>query len=233
MRLNYGRKKSALPKVTALTVVVMGIIALLAPPYLLTAHEAFAAKSGNDDHHDKKHDDKKDDNGNETPPGYIAVDGELSELQLEVGPAPGIDPGEGAIADYEIDPQGTISFGERFSLLVPQASGVLKNAESAELLICFDADCANDDFLFSREIVDVNDEEFLYVETHVIDAPDELGDGFTANEEGFKIFMWWTVSFTDGTDQTYVAIVHLEGDPCEEHGWVDSSSGTRCFDPEE
>ena len=231
MTPDYGRKKSALPKVTALTVVAMGIIALLAPPYLLTAQEAFATKSDNeDDHHDKKHDGKKDDNGNEIPPGYIEVDGELSELQLEVGPAPGIDPGEGAIADYDIDPQGTISFGEHFSLLVPQAPGVLKNAESAELLVCFDADCANDDFLFSRELVDVDDERYLYVETHVIDAPDELGDGFTANEDGFPIYMWWTVEFTDGTDQTYVAIVHLEGDECEEHGWVDS--GTRCVDPE-
>jgi hypothetical protein len=45
--------------------------------------------------------------------------------------------------------------------------------------------------------------------------------------------MWWTVSFTDGTDQTYVAIAHLEGDECEEHGWVESSSGTSCFDPDE
>ena len=88
MRLGDSRKKTALPRVTALTVVAIGIMALLAPPYLLTAHEAFAAKSGNDDHHDKKHDDKKDDNGNETPPGYIAVDGELSELQLETGFSP-------------------------------------------------------------------------------------------------------------------------------------------------
>ena len=84
--------------------------------------------------------------------------------------------------------------------------------------------------MFSRELVDVDDERHLYVETHVIDAPDELGDGFTANEDGFPIYMWWTVEFTDGTDQTYVAIVHLEGDECEEHGWVDS--GTRCVDPE-
>jgi hypothetical protein len=73
----------------------------------------------------------------------------------------------------------------------------------------------------------------LYIETHVIDAPDEVGDGFTANEEGFEIYMWGTVEFTDGTDQTYVAIVYLEGDDCEEHGWVESSRGTSCFDPDE
>jgi hypothetical protein len=27
----------------------------------------------------------------------------------------------------------------------------------------------------------------------------------------------WQVFFTDGTDPTYLAIVHLQGDPCEEH----------------
>ncbi len=79
--------------------------------------------------------------------------------------------------------------------------------------------------------MDVDDEESLYIETHVIDAPDEVGDGFTASEEGFEIFMWWTVSFTDGTDQTYLAIVHLKGDPCEEHGWDDSlTTNTECVD---
>jgi hypothetical protein len=229
MRLGDSRKKTALPRVTALTVVAIGIIALLAPPYLLTAHEAFAAKSGNDDHHDKKHDDKKDDNGNETPPGYIAVDGELSELQLETG----FSPSSNRIADYTIDPQGTLSFGEHFSLLLPQAPGVLKNAESSELPVCFDPDCNNDDLVLNIDVVDVNDQEFLYVETYLNEVPDSLGDGFTANEVGFPIYMWWTVEFTDGTDQTYVAIVHLEGDPCEENGWLESSSGTRCFDPEE
>lgn len=220
------RKNNTSQKIATLTVVAMGIISLLAPPYLLSAQEAFATESDKDDYqHDKKHDDSKD-NESEIPPAYIEIDGELSELQLENGPSGGDD----SIADYDRDPQGTLSFGEHFSLLVPQAPGVLKNAESAELLVCFDADCANDDFLFSRELVDVDDERYLYVETHVIDAPDELGDGFTANEDGFPIYMWWTVEFTDGTDQTYVAIVHLEGDECEEHGWVDS--GTRCVDPE-
>lgn len=223
---NCDRKNNTSQKIATLTVVAMGIISLLAPPYLLSAQEAFATESDKDDYqHDKKHDDSKD-NESEIPPAYIEIDGELSELQLENGPSGGDD----SIADYDRDPQGTLSFGEHFSLIVPQAPGVLKNAESAELLICFDADCANDDFLFSRELVDVDDERHLYVETHVIDAPDELGDGFTANEDGFPIYMWWTVEFTDGTDQTYVAIVHLEGDECEEHGWVDS--GTRCVDPE-
>jgi hypothetical protein len=226
---DYYRRNSASPKVATLAVVVMGIMALLAPPYLLSAQEAFATKSDKDDYqHDKKHDDSKD-NGSETPPAYIAIDDELSELQLENEDFLGDD----RIADYDIDPLGTISFGDQFDLLIQQEPGVLKNAESAELTVCYDDGCSNDDFWISKELVNVNDEEFLYIETHVIDAPDEVGDGFTASEEGFEIYMWWTVSFTDGTDQTYVVIAHLEGDECEEHGWVESSSGTSCFDPDE
>jgi hypothetical protein len=220
---NYDRKKITSPNVATLAVVAIGIMALLASPYMLSTQEVFA---------DGKNHDKKNGKGNEVPPAYIAIDGELSELQLETGVAPG----DNGIADYEIDPQGTISFGERFSLLVPQAAGVLKQVDSAELTelsICVDDNCANDDFHISRELVDVIDDEFLYVETHVIDAPGEVGDGFTANEVGFTIYMWWVVFYTDGTNQTYVAIAHLEGDPCEEHGWVESGSGSnRCFDPE-
>ncbi len=223
MHLNHERKNSNSPKLATVVVVALVAMALLAPPYLLSGQEAFATKSDSD-HKGKKHDDKKDGKGNEIPPAYIAIDGELSGLQLENTPF-----SADRIADYDIDPQGTISFGERFSLLVPQASGILKNVESADLTVCYDEDCANDDFWISRELVDVNDEKYLYIETHVIDAPDEVGDGFTANENGFEIFMWWTVSFTDGTDQTYLAIVHLEGDECEEHGW-DDGSDTTCVD---
>jgi hypothetical protein len=116
-------------KIATLTVVAMGIISLLAPTHLLSAgQEAFATRSDdNDDHqYDKRHDDKKDDNGSEIPPAYIAINGELSELQLENGPSGDDD----SIADYDRDPQGTLSFGEHFSLLVPQGSGVL-NVESA------------------------------------------------------------------------------------------------------
>jgi hypothetical protein len=85
---------------------------------LSTGQEAFATKSDKDDHHhDKKHDGKKDDNnGSEIPPAYIEIDGELSELQLENGPSGNDD----SITYYDIDPQGTLSFGEEFSLLVPQ-----------------------------------------------------------------------------------------------------------------
>jgi hypothetical protein len=43
--------------------------------------------------------------------------------------------------------------------------------------------------------------------------------------------LWWQVFFKDGTEQTYLAIVHLKGDPCQEHGWIYSSSGTTCVDP--
>jgi hypothetical protein len=235
---DYDRKNSTSPKIATLLVVAMGIMALLAPPYVLSStQEAFAIKSDDkdDQHHSEKHDDKnkkkhedkKGDNGDEIPPAYIEIDGERSRLQLENDNFLAE-----RIADYDIDPQGTISFGEEFNLLVRQASSH-KDVESAELTVCYDEECGNDDFWISRELVDVNDEKYWYIETHVIDAPDEVGDGFTANEVGFPIYMWWTVEFTDGTTQTYVAIVHLEGDECEEHGWVDSSSGTRCFDPEE
>jgi hypothetical protein len=235
---DYDRKNNTSRKIATLTVVAMGIISLLAPPYLLsTGQEAFATKSDDKDNHHydkkhddknkKKHDDKKGDNGNEIPPAYIEIDDERSRLQLENDNFL-----SDRIADYDIDPQGTISFGEEFNLLVRQAPSH-KDVESAELTVCYDEECGNDDFWISRELVDVNDEKYWYIETHVIDAPDEVGDGFTANEVGFPIYMWWTVEFTDGTDQTYLAIVHLEGDECEEHGWVDSSSGTSCFDPEE
>jgi hypothetical protein len=235
---DYDRKNSTSPKIATLLVVAMGIMALLAPPYVLSsAQEAFATKSDDkdDQHHSKKHDDKnkrhndkKGDNGNEIPPAYIEIDGERSELQLENEDFLGDD----RIADYDIDPQGTISFGEEFNLLVRQAPSH-KDVESAELTVCYDDGCGNDDFWISRELVDVNDEKYWYIETHVIDAPDEVGDGFTASEEGFEIYMWWTVSFTDGTTQTYLAIVHLEGDDCEEHGWVEGRGGTSCVDPDE
>ena len=215
---NYDRKNNTSRKIATLTVVAMGIISLLAPPYLLsTGQEAFAEV--------KNHDKNQNGEGNEIPPGYITIDGEVSELQFEVEPSP-----QNPIADYTIESQGTLSFDEHFSLLLPQAAGVLKNAESSRLLICFDPGCGNDDLVIDRELVNVNDEEFLYVETYLNRLPDDLGDGFTANEEGFEIYMWWTVEFTDGTDQTYVAIVHLQGDDCEEHGWIES--GTRCFQPE-
>ena len=225
---NYDRKNNTLRKIATLTVVAMGIISLLAPPYLLsTGQEAFATKSDKDDrHHDKKHDDKKD-NGKEIPPAYIEIDGELSELQLENGPP------EDRTADYDIDPQGTLSFGEEFSLIVPQGSGVL-NVESAQLSVNDDELNQNDYLQTDIELVDEGDDRDEYFQTYLNAVPgggdpDALGDGYTASEEGFEIFLWWTVSFTDGTEQTYLAVVHLEGDECEEHGWVSSRDGTTCF----
>jgi hypothetical protein len=160
-------------------------------------------------------------------PAYIVVDGKASTLQLENG-----DPTSGdATADYTRPAQGTISFGERFQLLVPQFPRLFKDAQSAELTICGDESCATDDFHVRHELVNVRDTRFLYVETHLMDNPGAVGDGFTASEVGFKIPLLWTVSFTDGTEQTYLAIVHLQGDPCEEHGWTYSRSGTICVDP--
>jgi hypothetical protein len=227
---NYGRKNNTSQKIATLTVVAMGIIALLTPPYLLSAgQEAFATKSDNDDHHhDKKHD--KKDNGSEIPPAYIAIDGELSELQLENTPYSD----EERTADYDRDPQGTLSFGEHFHLLVPQSPGNFKDVESAQLYVNDDVLNQNDYLQTDIELVDTSDTRYLYFETYLNDVPgdggpDALGDGYTASEVGFEIFLWWQVSFTDGTEQTYLAIVHLEGDECEEHGWVDhSNDNTTC-----
>ncbi|HEU4448277.1 MAG TPA: hypothetical protein VFR94_26650 [Nitrososphaeraceae archaeon] len=161
------------------------------------------------------------------PPAYIIVDGKVSRLQLENG-----DPSSGdATADYSRPAQGTISFGERFQLLVPQVPGIFREVQSAELTICGDENCATDDFHVRQELVNTRDTRFLYQQTYAINAPNGVGDGFTASDVGFKIFLLWTVSFTDGTEQTYLAIVHLKGDPCEEHGWDYSRSGTTCVDP--
>ena len=162
-------------------------------------------------------------------PAYIVVDGKASRLQLENG-----DPSSGdATADYSRSAQGTISFGERFQLLVPQFPRIFKDVQSAELTVCGDENCATDDFHVRQELVNTRDTRFLYQQTYAINAPNGVGDGFTASDVGFKIFLLWTVSFTDGTEQTYLAIVHLKGDPCEEHGWVYSRGGTTCVDPNE
>ena len=161
------------------------------------------------------------------PSAYIVVDGRASPLQLENG-----DPSSGdATADYSIPAQGTISFGERFQLLVPQFPRIFKDVQSAELTVCSDENCATDDFHVRQELVNTRDTRFLYQQTYAINAPNGVGDGFTASDVGFKIFLLWTVSFTDGTEQTYLAIVHLQGDPCEEHGWDYSRGGTTCVDP--
>ncbi|MDQ3853187.1 MAG: hypothetical protein M3299_10175 [Thermoproteota archaeon] len=166
------------------------------------------------------------------PPAYIIVDGKASRLQLDNNP---LNDGQG-IADYTRRLQGTISFGERFGLLIPQPLGIFKDAQRATLTVCSDEECTNDDFHIDKELVNARDTRYWYLETHIIDAPggghpDALGDGFTASEVGFKIFMWWDVGFTDGTEQTYLAIVHLRGDPCEEHGWDYSlTTNTKCVD---
>jgi hypothetical protein len=229
---NYDRRDNTSPKVATLIVVAMGIMALLAPPYLLSAQEAFATKSDDDDrHHGEKHYDSKD-RGSKIPPAYILIDGELSELQLENEPFSD----EDRIADYDIEPQGTLSFGEEFRLLVAQAPGILKDVESAQLYVNDDVLNQNDYLQTDIELVDRSDIRYLYSETYLNDVPgggdpDALGDGYTANENGFEIFLWWVAEFTDGTDQTYLAIVHLQGDECEEHGWDDGpNDDTTCVD---
>ncbi len=61
----------------------------------------------------------------------------------------------------------------------------------------------NDDFRVHQELANTRDIRFLYLQTHAINAPIGVGDGFTASDVGFKIFLFWRVSFTDGTEQTY------------------------------
>lgn len=167
------------------------------------------------------------------PPAYIIIDGKASRLQLEDEPM-----SQDRIANYDRAPQGTISFGERFSLLVPQLPGIYKEVQSARLHVNDDIFNENDYLQTDIERVNVRDTRLLYLETYLNAVPgggdpDALGDGYTASEVGFKIFLWWQVFFTDGTDQTYLAIVHLQGDECEEHGWTYSRSGTTCVDPDE
>lgn len=99
-------------------------------------------------------------------------------------------------------------------------------------MVCGD-EVYNDDFHIRQELVNTRDTRFLYLLTYAINAPNGVSDGFTASDAGFKIFLFWTLLFTDGTEQTYLAIVHLKGDPCEEHGWVYSRGGTTCVDPNE
>lgn len=98
-------------------------------------------------------------------------------------------------------------------------------------MVCGD-EVYNDDFHIRQELVNTRDTRFLYLLTYAINAPNGVSDGFTASDAGF-IFLFWTLSFTYGTEQTYLAIVHLKGDLCEEHGWVYSRCGTTCVDPNE
>ena len=171
--------------------------------------------------------------GQRVPPAYIVIDGKPSRLQLEDAPM-----SQDRLANYDRAPQGTISFGERFQLLVPQVPGIFKDVQSATLYVNDDVYNEIDYLQTDIEHVNVRDTRLLYIETYLNAVPgggdpDALGDGYTASDVGFRIFLWWHVSFTDGTDQTYLAIVHLKGDPCEEHGWVYSRSGTTCVDPDE
>ena len=165
------------------------------------------------------------------PPAYIIVDGKASKLQLENGIIQ-VSDDQKRLADYSRHPQGTISFGEDFELLVPQVPDVYKDVNSTTLWINTDKANANDGFHVRVEGVKVKDTSYIYRETYVINAPSGLGYGETASDKGSKVFLWWDVSFTDGTSQIYVAIVTLKGDPCQEHGWIyDPTNDERCKDP--
>jgi hypothetical protein len=163
------------------------------------------------------------------PPAYIVIDGKASRFQLEDEPM-----SQERIADYDRPAQGTISFGERFSLFVPQLPGVYKDVQSATLYINDDVFNENDYLQTDIEHIDVRDTRLFYLERYLNAIPrggdpDALGDGYTASDVGFKIFLSWQVSFTDGTDQTYLAIVHLQGDLCEEHGWAYPPNNNRVY----
>jgi hypothetical protein len=160
------------------------------------------------------------------PPAYIIVDGKASRLQLEDEPM-----SQDRIANYDRAPQGTISPGERFGLLIPQFPGIFKDVQSTRLHVNDDVFNENDYLQTDIDRINVRDARFFYLETYLNTVPGAVGDGYTASDVGFKIFLWWQVFFTDGTEQTYLAIVHLRGDPCGEHGWVYSRSGTTCVDP--
>jgi hypothetical protein len=165
--------------------------------------------------------------GDRVPPAYIVIDGKPSQLQLEDEPS-----SQDRIADYDREPQGTISFGERFRLVVPQLTGIFKDVQSAELSVNDDVFNENDYLATDIELVNVRDTRLWYLETYLNSVPGGVGDGYTASDIGFKIFLWWQVFFTDGTDQTYLAILHLKGDPCEKHGWeYFEVNPDKCVDP--
>ncbi|MDQ3902763.1 MAG: hypothetical protein M3247_03785 [Thermoproteota archaeon] len=163
------------------------------------------------------------------PPAYVIVDGKRSKLQLENDPfADNLHP---RIADYSKPSQGTVSFGEQFTLFVPQSPNAYKDVKGAKLWINTDSANSNDDFHVRMDRLKVRDTSFAYLETYAINAPVAVGDGFTASDKGLRIFLWWDVSFTDGRHQTYVAILILKGDPCQEHGWdYQPTDDRKCVD---
>ncbi|MDQ3884065.1 MAG: hypothetical protein M3239_01300, partial [Thermoproteota archaeon] len=109
------------------------------------------------------------------PPAYIIVDGKASRLQLEKEPFRVNE--ENRLADYSRPPQGTISFGERFSLFVPQVPGIIKDVKGAFLWVNNDEANAQDDFHIAKKLVNIKDTRYSYTETYVIDAPPAVGDG--------------------------------------------------------
>jgi TIR domain-containing protein len=167
------------------------------------------------------------------PSAYIVIGGKPSKLQLEHEPM-----SQDRVAYYERPPQGTISFGERFPLIVPQRCGLYKDVKSATLYVNDDVYNENDYLQTDIELLNVRDTTFFYIQTYINGVPgggdsDALGDGYTASEKGFKIFLWWEIHFTDGTVQTYLAVVRLKGDNCQKYGWdYAPTDETRCVDLE-
>jgi hypothetical protein len=59
--------------------------------------------------------------GARIPSAYIIIDGELSKLQLEHEPM-----SQDRVGYYDRRPQGTISFGDHFRLIIPQTPSKFK-----------------------------------------------------------------------------------------------------------
>jgi hypothetical protein len=55
-------------------------------------------------------------------------------------------------------------------------------------MVCGDEVC-NDDFHIRQELVNTRDTRLLYLQTYAINARNAAGDGFTASDVGFKIFL--------------------------------------------
>ena len=107
-----------------------------------------------------------------------------------------------------------------FVWIAPQTPSKFKEVESAKLWVNDDIYNENDYLQIDIELVNVIHGKFSYTEIYLNDLPQGLGDGYTANEKGLRVLFVVDISFRDGTDQTYLAIVHLKGDPCKGISWL-------------
>src|SRR5918999_4245436 len=85
-------------------------------------------------------------------------------------------------------PQGTISPGERFGLLIPQFLGIFKDVQSTRLYVNDDVFNENDYLVTDIDRINTRDTRYFYLETYLNTVPGHVGDGYTASDVGFKIF---------------------------------------------